>query len=499
VGALDSLLYVLTSDGSSFSSNFPFNCDGTLVGCVAVGDADDDGDKEIAIACHASGKVWLLTATGDVESGWPITVSEGTTGGMTLADVSGDDVPDLIWGSKNDSVYVYTGSGVRVPGWPVKLGADIHGSGAGVADVDDDGEPEVLICSISELYCFEANGTEKWSYASTETYRMWSSPSIGPVSGDGSLQVAFTSLGLLDTQSKLYLLDAATGTDMPGWTGGKPMGQNLYSSVAIGYLDTLGGLCQVVAPNGGCVGAYDASGAELWNRRVSEHNIRSTPIISDLDGDRSMEITVGTDHRVYVLEATSGDTITAYCRSVGSDVWSTVAVGDLDNDGDLEMVAAEVDSVIHVWDLPGSIWADGQEWPQFQRDAARTGLYVELVAPVAPELFSLEVVPPDSLKLVWGTVDEDIYGRDEAVTSYLIYRGDEAYEDDWSTLAGEVAAPETTYTEWSGTVGDVDNNVFYRVKAEDMHGNRSALSNKTYGEHEISTEGRGQHQRGQRD
>jgi hypothetical protein len=221
---------------------------------------------------------------------------------------------------------------------------------------------------------------------------------------------------------------------------------------------------------------------QLYIKDLTDYGIWTTPIITDLNGDQDIEIAVGCNQRVYVLKAATGYMDTAYCRSVGSDIKSTIAVGDLDNDGDLEMVAAEVDSVIHVWDLPGSIWADGQEWPQSQRDAARTGLYTEAVAPMAPELLSLEVVASDSLKLVWGTVDEDIYGRDEAVTSYLIYRGDEAYEDDWSTLAGEVAAPETTYTEWSGTVGDVNNNAYYRVKAVDMHGNQSTLSDSTMGE-----------------
>ena len=190
-----------------------------------------------------------------------------------------------------------------------------------------------------------------------------------------------------------------------------------------------------------------------------------------------------------VLEATTGDTISAYCRGVGSAMKSTCALADLDNDGDLELCAAELDSVIHVWDIPGSINADLQEWPQFQRDAARTGLYTESVAPVAPELVSLVVVPPDSLKLTWGTVGTDVYGRPDYVSKYLVYRGDEPYETDWSTLAGEVAAPETTFTENPGTVGDIDNNSYYRIKAGDFHGNRSALSDSTLGEFEIDTGG----------
>ena len=108
---------------------------------------------------------------------------------------------------------------------------------------------------------------------------------------------------------------------------------------------------------------------------------------------------------------------------------------------------------------------------------------------MSPEVESIEVVSPDSLKLTWRTVLDDIYGRAEVMKKYLVYRGDEPYETDWSTLAGEVEAPDTTFTDHSGTVGDPNTGAYYRIKAEDMHGNRSALSDSIMGEKEFGTDG----------
>ena len=118
VGALDSLLYCFDHDGTAHGTGFPFNCRGKIRATAAVGDADGDGLPEIAVACADTGLVWLLTGDGAVESGWPITLGigavNGSRGGVTMGDVTGDEYPEIIWASKTDSVFVYDGSGSRV-------------------------------------------------------------------------------------------------------------------------------------------------------------------------------------------------------------------------------------------------------------------------------------------------------------------------------------------------------------------------------------------------
>jgi hypothetical protein len=60
---------------------------------------------------------------------------------------------------------------------------------------------------------------------------------------------------------------------------------------------------------------------------------------------------------------------------------------------------------------------------------------------------------------------------------------------DGSVLAGEVVAPDTTFTEQPGTLNDPNANSYYRVSAEDQYGNESAMSAETVGEFERKTGG----------
>ena len=81
--------------------------------------------------------------------GFPVSLEAGSTiflASMALADVSGDGIDDILIGTTDGKIHVYTGTG----GTPAKLwsfdtGAVGINSRASVADVDADGFPEVVV------------------------------------------------------------------------------------------------------------------------------------------------------------------------------------------------------------------------------------------------------------------------------------------------------------------------------------------------------------------
>ena len=140
----------------------------------------------------------------------------------------------------------------------------------------------------------------------------------------------------------------------------------------------------IAVTNKGHVVAIGANGSKLWDTDIAPHfgmssgthEIHARPAVADLDGDGSMEIVIGagtlkptvcTQGGVIVLNSNGGvksgwpflaaddDIAPAGCRDT---IFSSPALGDLDNDGDLEIVVAGFDKRIYALQHNGSLMAN---------------------------------------------------------------------------------------------------------------------------------------------
>jgi hypothetical protein len=135
----------------------------------------------------------------------------------------------------------------------------------------------------------------------------------------------------------------------------------------------------VVATNNGHIIAFDHNGATLWDTDVAPafgmkagtNLIQSSPAVADIDGDGKLEIVVGTGATsadvctmggVIVLDHFGNIEVGWPRLSFGQNengctktIYSSPALGDLDRDGDMEIVAAGFDGRIYAWDHDGSL------------------------------------------------------------------------------------------------------------------------------------------------
>lgn len=277
----------------------------------------------------------------------------------TAADLDGNGTKEVLFGAHDGNLYGLRASdGGDHAGWPRQLGVPIDATPA-IADVNRDNVPEVFVgTGIStdrdgDFFSLRNDGSERWKFHPSDgdfpSLSMFSSPTIGDVTGDNDVEVSGFSLGLLG-----WSFDADTGAVKDGW----PFYQDdtTFSSPALFDVDgdgtseyIVGGDSSIGGPvdhDGGMVRAIRGNGELIWEYRVDNEIIRSSPAIGDIDGDGEPEIVVGTGDAKYLnpnentrsIFVLRRDGTLKWRRDLGEATPGSPALADVNGDGKLDVI-----------------------------------------------------------------------------------------------------------------------------------------------------------------
>ena len=277
--------------------------------------------------------------------GWPINIGSGNNkspSGICLADINGDGLLEIIAGSTNGVFHVWDYLGNDLPGWP-KTGLNIIQSKAAVGDIDSDypGLEIIVAGHQNRLYAWHNDGTAVagWplTVASTEGHR---SPVLFDIDGDGSLEIILGQRVYPDGQVIVYNHD---GTIYPGW----PQPMDCVATPSVADVDN-DGVVEICAVSFHSIYLWDKDGNPEpgWPLLdVAGRADYASPALADLDGDGDLEIlhayydqpgAGSTNHvAIYHHDGTYFDNWPQ--NFPGSHTFLTPVVGDIDNDGDLEV------------------------------------------------------------------------------------------------------------------------------------------------------------------
>jgi len=323
---------------------------------VAIGDLDGDGHADLAVANFSDDKVSVLLNNGDG------TFAEDTVYGVGLqpasvaiGDLDGDGHADLAVAiGSRDSVSVLLNNGDGTFGQDTLYGAGDAPRSVAIGDLDGDGDADLAVANnLSDSVSVLLNNGDG-TFAQDILYGAGDAPlsvAIGDLDGDGDADLAVANRFSNNVSVLLNnTSEGAPGTfaqDILYGAGSGPL------SVAIGDLDGDGDADLVVANSGSddvSVLLNTGVGTFAEDTLYGAGFVPVSVAIGDLDGDADADLAIGNfnSNNVSVLlnntsQGGPGTFAEDMLYGAGNGPQS-VAIGDLDGDGNAELAVANRNS-----------------------------------------------------------------------------------------------------------------------------------------------------------
>ena len=293
---------------------------------------------------------------------------------------------DIMFGAHDGNLYILNSdTGENTPNWPQQTGRAVNStpSSALVGPADSlriyvgSGTADGGQCSGGSVTSFNAAGFNLMSFVAADniggsepqcqTPAIHSSPVIGDTNNNNEADISFGALGLKAWNIKY------DGTLNQGWP--YYWDDTQFATPALADIDGNGATDIVMAGDsspgapvdhrGGIVRALKGNGVQLWEFRVNEI-VRSSPVVGDIDGDGQSEVVFGTGNywvsqaggatdatKIFVLNAKTGQL--KWSRDLGAQTLASPALADFNGDGvrDIAIATWSGSQAGKVWLLKG--------------------------------------------------------------------------------------------------------------------------------------------------
>lgn len=422
---IDNFVVEHSRDSEDFSSEGVVIIDQqNLEAKIAAGTFSEKGDVWLRITIYSQGlsNIFILSslyADPTLKSGWPVRVPYDYGSDTwnpnqnvyywagylepAVGDVTGDGVDEVVVvkGGNPPNILIYETNGNLLRSIPFGS-CGIAGGNLPhplLANVDDDVEYEILtyspdffcmeeeVARSSHVFAFNGDGSEAvgWEGGTITSNSYKVGLLAADMDGDDSMEIVLRGKGgdamTLTIFDNVGEIISETTLNPSYW------GADIEGRSVVGNMDDDDELEIVSALPTENAGFSDSIGEFVNEGYVYVHNIDGTvvdgwpiilpgepfssPVVGDLDGDGDNEIVIGLlyaskffpDTRyggLYALDR-NGNILPGWPVDKGYEFWSTPSLADVDNDGDLEIGASKVSFNTYLLDHEGNILPG---WPQ---------------------------------------------------------------------------------------------------------------------------------------
>lgn len=251
-----------------------------------------------------------------------------------------------------------------------------------VGDIDDDGDMEIVAYISGRIFVLETNGVlmNGWpKIIGGNAYQQ--SLALGDIDNDGDLEV----IGGGTDRRKMYALHH-NGTNVIGWPQ-TIEGFDIHgANPALGDIDKDGYLEIVVTTwenyqdeIPAYIHVWNHDGTNVTGFPKALGDSFSSPVLGDINGDGNVDILFsasnGTGKYIFALNHTGAllDDWPIELSCGGGLDTNSLALGDIDNDSDIEIIDSSPAGIISVWDSNGTYNSSNVPWPMVSHDCQHTG------------------------------------------------------------------------------------------------------------------------------